>query len=84
MRYSVNWTDDALDTLAVIWMQSPDPGAVTWAQATIDRLLASDPLRHGVPWAEGLYAIEVHPLRVQFEVFAGNRAVRVVSVGELP
>jgi hypothetical protein len=83
MRYTVDWSDDALDTLAAIWMQATDPWAVTAAQATIDRLLAADPYRHGQAVSEGLYAIKVPPLKAQFEVSDGNRAVRVVSVREV-
>ena len=84
MNYSVYWNDDALDTLATIWTQSADRGAVTKAQATVDRLLTANPLVNGAPASEGLWAIEVHPLRVQFEIDISNRAVKVVSVGELP
>ncbi|MCI0458140.1 MAG: hypothetical protein L0Z62_14345 [Gemmataceae bacterium] len=84
MSYSVDWEDDALDTLATIWMHSSDRGAVTSAQAAIDRLLAADPRKHGIPLSEGLFAIEVHPLRAQFEMDDAASAVKVVSVGELP
>jgi hypothetical protein len=34
--------------------------------------------------SEGLYAIEIHPLRVQFEVSEIERIVTVVSVRQLP
>jgi hypothetical protein len=84
MNYAVNWSDDALDTLATIWIRSADRRAVTKAQATIDQRLAINPLGSGSPASEGLWVLEVHPLRVQFEVDVSNRAVKVVSVGELP
>ncbi len=84
MNYAVVWTDDALDGLATTWLQSPDPQAVTAAQATIDRLLAVDPLGNGRPVSEGLYAIEVPPLRAQFEVSEQDQVVTVVSVRGLP
>src|SRR5262249_50106651 len=82
MKYAVDWADDALDTLATIWMHSADRQAVTAAQAAIDRLLAADPLGNGAPVSERLYALEVHPLRVLFEVGAGVPEVRVVSVAQ--
>ena len=84
MSFTVNWSDDASDTLATIWMRSADRNAVTKAQAAIDRLLAANPLVNGTPLAEDLWAIEVHPLRAVFEVDVGNPSEKVVSLGELP
>lgn len=84
MNYSVSWDDDALDTLATIWMHSADRRAVTAAQAAIDRLLVANPLGNGSPVSEGLWALEVHPLRVQFEIDVANRSVKVVSGGSYP
>ncbi|HXG09569.1 MAG TPA: hypothetical protein VNK04_07250 [Gemmataceae bacterium] len=83
MSYAVDWDDDALFTLAAIWIGASDRQAVTVAQATIDRVLASNPVGNGTPVGEGLYAFEVPPLRVLFEVCDPIRSVRVVSVGEL-
>ena len=50
----------------------------------IDRRLAADPVGHAIPVSEGLYAFEVHPLRVQFEINTNEHVVTVVSVRELP
>ena len=83
MNYSVDWDDDPLATLAVIWTAAPNRQAVTAAQAEIDRLLASNPLAHGRPSSEGLYAITIPPLRAQYEIYHANRSVKVVSVSEL-
>lgn len=84
MIYNVDWDAAARNTLATIWIRSANRRAVTSAQAQIDRLLAADPSGNGIPVAEGLYAIEVHPLRAVYEVDDTVRAVKVVSVGELP
>jgi hypothetical protein len=83
MSYTVNWETPALNTLATIWIRAVNRRAVTTAQARIDRLLSVDPLDNGVPVSEGLYAIEVHPLRALFEVLEASKSVKVVSVGEL-
>ena len=83
MSYDVRWNASTRNTLATIWIGSANRRAVTAAQARIDRLLAADPLRNGIPLSEGLFFIEVHPLRVVFEVDDTNKTVRVVSVGEL-
>jgi hypothetical protein len=83
MSYIVDWEDPARATLALIWIQAANRQAITAAQARIDRLLAVDPLGHGVAVSEGLYALEVHPLRALFEIAEAEKSVTVVSVGEL-
>jgi predicted RNase H-like nuclease len=84
MNYTVDWSVDAQSTLTAIWLQAPDRSAVTAASAEIDRRLAANPLGNGTVVSEGLYAIEVHPLRALFEVSDTDRIVRVVSVNRLP
>jgi hypothetical protein len=84
MNWTVDWEAAALAHLAAIWMQAADRGAVTAAQARIDALLAANPLGYGFPLSEGLYAIEVHPLRAAFEMDNPNHRVKVVSVNRLP
>jgi hypothetical protein len=83
MSYTVHWNAAARNTLATIWIGSGNRRAVTAAQTRIDHLLASDPLRNGTPLSEGLYVIEVHPLRAVFEVDDTGKRVKVISVGEL-
>ena len=83
MSYSVAWTPAARATLATIWIGAADRQAVTIAQARMDRLLAVDPLKNGTPLSEGLYAIEIHPLRALFEVDATGKFVSIVSLSEL-
>ena len=82
--YTVEWNDDALDQLAVEWMQAPDPRAVNAAQTTIDRLLSRDPLGHGVEVSEGLRRLTVPPLSVQYTVDEERREVEVCSVRRPP
>jgi hypothetical protein len=81
MKFYVHWDDDANDGLAAAWTSTSDRMAVTTASAKIDRLLAADPLGHGTHVAEGLYALEVDPLRVYYEVDEPNHVVGVVSAG---
>ena len=83
MIYTVFWEPDALSALAAIWLQASDRQGVTAAQAGIDKLLAVDPAGNGIDLSEGLFAVEVPPLRAQFEVSDSARIVRVVSVGWL-
>jgi hypothetical protein len=83
MRYNVDWNISARRTLAAIWIKAANRLAVTAAQDQIDRLLAANPLGNSNPVSEGLYAINVHPLRAVFEVDDSTESVMVVSVGEL-
>ena len=82
--YTVDWEPVALAMLAAIWSASQNRGAVTAAADAIDRQLAIDPFVHGVPVSEGLYAIEILPLRALFEVDTTAGEVTVVSVNRLP
>ncbi|HJT75848.1 MAG TPA: type II toxin-antitoxin system RelE/ParE family toxin [Gemmataceae bacterium] len=84
MNYEVDWPNDVLATLAAVWVRTRDRKGVTVAQAAIDQALLSDPRGSGTPVSEGLYRIEVLPLRVQFEISEDDHVVTVVSVRELP
>jgi hypothetical protein len=84
MSYSVDWTGDALAALTAVWIHSSNRQSVTLAQASLDQILSADPFGRGKAVSEGLYAIEIHPLRVQFEVSEIERIVTVVSVRQLP
>jgi plasmid stabilization system protein ParE len=83
MNYNVRWNASARNALATIWISSVNRRAVTAAQARIDRLLVANPPGNSTPLSEGLYVIEVHPLRAVFEVDDTDKTVKVVSVSEL-
>lgn len=81
MSYSVDWSPEARAQLTTLWIQyASHRSAVTKAQARIDALLAADPLRNGIPLAEGLYAINVPPLRAVCEVSDVDQTVTVDSI----
>jgi hypothetical protein len=85
MNYAVHWEPQSLSNLATLWIRAgPQRQAVTAAQVRIDELLGNDPLGNSSPLSEGLYAIEVHPLRAVFEVDETARLVRVLTVNWLP
>jgi mRNA-degrading endonuclease RelE of RelBE toxin-antitoxin system len=84
MKYFVDWELDPLGALAAIWLQVKDRKVVTQAQARIDQALSVDPHGVGHSLTEGLYALEVHPLRVLYEIDDGTKVVTVVSVNHLP
>lgn len=78
--FSVSWTDDALDSLALLWMHAANPADVSRAQVMIDSLLARGPLHHGTELSEGLRELTVPPLRVLYSVDDVQRMVDVSSV----
>lgn len=80
MNFAVDWSTNATSALAAFWLAAPDRQAVTTAQARIDHLLAADPIANGHHVSEGLYRIDVLPLRALFEIDQSNRLVRVVSL----
>jgi mRNA-degrading endonuclease RelE of RelBE toxin-antitoxin system len=84
MNYTVDWSKDALDLLGAVWLVAPDRSAVTRAQALIDQRLSANPLAHAKPVSEGLYAIDVAPLRAIFELDDDARRVDVVGLSKLP
>ena len=84
MNYRVDWILDTRNSLAAIWLHAPNRNAVTKAQARIDRLLSTDPIGNGQPVSEGLYSIEVHPLRAIFEVDEATRTVEIVGISLRP
>jgi hypothetical protein len=81
--YTVEWSDEAKDQLASIWLQSSDRRAVTTAEAGIDRLLKRDPLGSGRLLSEGLYRLDWPPLAAYFEMDESSHEVRVSDVVEV-
>jgi hypothetical protein len=84
VRYTVVWARAALAQLAACYNAAPIPNAVTAAQHRIDQMLNADPLLNADPEPEGLYSLNVPPLRVLFEVSDADCLVRVVAVKLLP
>jgi hypothetical protein len=82
--FTVEWETPAEDELCRLWMQTNDPAAVTRSQAQIDQLLAHDPLGNGKHMSEGLYAIDVAPLRANYTVNAKQRHAKVSWVKVMP
>jgi len=83
-RYTVVWSEEAEDELAVIWLQAHDRQAVTKAQATIDARLETDPVNNSIDVAEGLRKIVVPPLIAFFSVELTQHLVEVNQVARIP
>ncbi len=83
-QYTVEWTATAEDQLAEIWLNAVDPLAVTISQATIDDLLARNPLGHGSDVSEGLRKAHVPPLTAYYEVHQSRSTVEVSALAYTP
>ena len=84
MKYNVNWRPSAEAGLARLWVAGVARKRMAAAQARIDKLLADNPLLHGPPVSEGLYALHIPPLYVQYEIDEPKRRVWVVSLSYMP
>jgi hypothetical protein len=81
MNYFVDWTPLARSQLATEWLLHKSfRKAITAAQARMDQLLAADPHHNVEHVSEGLYDINVPPLRGLFEVDDNTLFVRVNAV----
>jgi hypothetical protein len=79
-QFTVIWHRDVQEALAELWLSAAEPAAVTSAGDLIDHMLASDPLAGAQEVSEGLFRLDVPPLRVYFEVSEADRVVRVARV----
>ena len=80
----VVYTQDALTQLIQCHTAAPDPGAAVRSATRIRERLAGGVPPDAGAWPEGLFALDLDPLRVFFEVPESTHAVRVAAVGLLP
>ncbi len=84
MTFTVICTNDAENQLANLWLLAADRAAVTAADHRIEQEFAANPRRSGTEVSEGLWRIDLHPLRAQYEIDDDNRLVRITAIGHLP
>ena len=80
----VIYTQDAAEQLIESHAAALDRRAVIAASAEAQRRLAANPRSAVDVLPEGLFAINVDPLRVTFEVHDPQRTVKIVAVRLLP
>src|SRR5262249_37126982 len=82
--FTVRYAQRALDQLAELWLEAgAEREAVTAAANEIDNLLASAPAGHGTPEHEGLWRLDVPPLRVLYTIEEHQKTVGVELVRRL-
>jgi hypothetical protein len=79
-QYTVIWWEAADEELARLWLASPNRLRITEASREIDRLLSMQGAVGAEEVHEGLYALEIEPLRVQFSFEHDDRIIRVWTV----
>lgn len=79
MKYSVEWTDDAMADLWELWSSPSEHSYVSEASRTIEQLLEQNPLdeRHEVVNGKGI--VIRGPLGVDFLVDDARRVVHVTA-----
>jgi hypothetical protein len=82
MKYTLVYVKAAENQLTRIYLNAPDPQAVSDASNRIDRELANDAHRKGSPRA-GYRIYTDDPLAVLFHVDPGDRMVKIVQVGRI-
>ena len=79
-RYRVQYLQQAADDLALVWHDAQDRGVVTRASYEAEQELSSDPLRFAEHLSEGLYRLEVPPLRLYFTVRDEDHTIEVCNI----
>jgi hypothetical protein len=79
-KFTVVWSDDALDELAELWLKARDRQSISKSVAFIDAQLAGNPELKGKHILHGIRDLPVYPLRVLFTVSEADRLARVVHV----
>ena len=82
-NFTVELQPDAIDDLANIWMRSPNPSAITRADAIANQLFHTDPYKNATYVAEEMYKLIIPPLVYFFSVTADVRHVSVGAIREI-
>jgi hypothetical protein len=80
MTYTVLWVPAAEGKLAELWMDASRQSELSDAANAIDVRLRTSPLDQGESREKGRRILLLPPLGVKFEVFPGDRLVRVLHV----
>jgi mRNA-degrading endonuclease RelE of RelBE toxin-antitoxin system len=82
MTYSVDWMEDALIDMALIWANASDSKVIYAIQDHFNDTLAANP-RAGREKAEDLWVIDHQSIRIQYEIDDTALTVTVVSAALL-
>ena len=77
MPYTVTASNEVHDQLAQIWIEAPDPKAVSAASNLIDHILRTAPLTWGAVQGDQR-VLTIDPLTVLYTVSPNDRLVEIV------
>ncbi|HEX6960393.1 MAG TPA: hypothetical protein VF175_00890 [Lacipirellula sp.] len=83
-NYSVVYLTEAEDELVLAWEEADDRSAVARAANEADEILARSPHERSVFLGEGLWRLEVSPLRFYFAIREQDLIVEVSNVVGIP
>jgi hypothetical protein len=79
-RFTVVWWDDALDELAQLWIDATDRAAINDAALSVDVELSRTPDSKGREVSEGLWRIDLSPIRAYYQLSEDDRLVTIIGV----
>lgn len=83
MRFHVKWDPESEHDLHLAWVLSKAPVAVRAAGESAEEMLATDPAKVGEHVSEGLWRLELPPLRIQYEINFAERTVTISNISLL-
>ena len=84
MRFAVEWSVDALNQLAQLWIKAPDRGSVTSASHHLDTELRRDPFNLGESRDSFVNRTAIAmPLGIEFEIIKDDIKSELYAFGRL-
>jgi hypothetical protein len=84
MNYAIDWTEDALDELAAVWIAASDQLAVTQAAHRLEQAPSRHPLAVGIARGSSVNrTVTDLPLGIDYESIEDDKKVRVLRVWSL-
>jgi hypothetical protein len=81
MYWRVNWSTEAENNLAEIWLEAVNRDEVTEASDAMNRTLQHIPEKHLKSLSEGLYFLDITPLRAYVEIDFTQHVIYVAAIG---
>jgi hypothetical protein len=80
MRFTVIWDPSVVNDVAVLWMNSREPGEIQRAADFFDRTLHHEADRRGIPYGRGERLLTHGPFAASFLVSMDDRIARIAQV----
>jgi hypothetical protein len=85
IRYTVVWSQQALDQVVTLWIEQPrDRQDLAQAVAETDTARSRDPFQAGRPLHEGIFVVALAVMRCLYTIREDERTVDVVFVAGYP